>query len=98
MKELIAKTDTVEADIYEYDIADLAGGAREPSYTNLQVNDGDGRGQRSASSRYPTSLLRLLNERNQKLKELYKRGERTGRVFFLNLDENGNPIRAAEVE
>ncbi|MEO0463329.1 MAG: DUF547 domain-containing protein [Pseudomonadota bacterium] len=87
VKEILAKTSATKASIREYDIADLAGGVREPSYTNIQ-NESTGRAQ---GFRIPQSMARLLQQRERKFQRLIREG-RTGTVTVTNItlpDENG---------
>lgn len=74
VKDILTRTTKTEASITEYDIADLAGGVREPSYTNI-TSDGV-----STSFRIPQSMARLLVQRQRKLDELIRDGKRTGTV------------------
>ena len=60
--------------IEEYDIADLAGGVREPSYQNVQSADGT-----QQSFRIPRSMTILLQQREEKFRRIIKEG-RTGTV------------------
>lgn len=85
--ELLAETGPVEATIYEADIADLAGGMREPSYSNITMTSGDGI-ERQASFRIPPSSARLLRERDNKFRKIIK-DARTGRVIFHSIDLPG---------
>ena len=79
VREILAKTDRTEATIAEHDIADLAGGVREPSYQNVK-SDGD-----PVGFRIPQSMARLLVQRQNKIEEMIRRGERTGTVTFSNI-------------
>ena len=74
VKDILANTTRTEATIKEYDIADLAGGVREPSYQNVTSNGV------SQSFRIPQSMARLLVQRQKKIDELIREG-RTGTVF-----------------
>jgi len=79
---LIAKTTTTEANIYEADIADLAGGIREPTYAEVSTTGRDGI-QRTQSFRIPQGTARLLNEQAQRVENAREQqGERTGTVIF----------------
>jgi hypothetical protein len=81
---LLAKTSGVEPEIAEHDIADLAGGVREPSYSNITSNGV------STSFRIPQSMTALLRERETKFQEIIRQG-RTGTVTFSNIDLPGDP-------
>ena len=83
--EILAATSDVEAVITEHDIADLAGGVREPSYQNIQSPDGF-----AQSFRIPQSMGRLLAQREQKFQKIIREG-RTGTVTFSNIRLPGDP-------
>ncbi|WP_086619070.1 DUF547 domain-containing protein [Erythrobacter tepidarius] len=88
---LLAKTTGAEPVLAEHDIADLAGGVREPTYQNVTSN-----GQ-PVSFRIPQSIAALLKEREAKFQELIRQG-RTGTVTFSNIDLPGDPDSKDEVE
>ena len=88
---LLAKTTGAEPAIAEHDIADLEGGAREPTYQNITQN-----GQ-AVSFRIPQSMATLLKERETKFQEIIRQG-RTGTVTFSNIDLPGDPEDKTEVE
>ncbi|WP_296717361.1 DUF547 domain-containing protein [Erythrobacter sp.] len=88
---LLAKTRGAEPKIAEHDIADLAGGVREPSYTNITSNGV------STSFRIPQAMTALLRERETKFQEIIRKG-RTGTVTFSNIDLPGDPEDKGEVE
>jgi hypothetical protein len=81
---LIAKTTSVDPRINEYDIADLEGGVREPSYQNI-TSDGV-----ATRFRIPQSMAALLRERETKFQEIIRQG-RTGTVTFSNITLPGDP-------
>ncbi|MCK0127502.1 DUF547 domain-containing protein [Erythrobacter sp. F6033] len=81
---LLAATTDVEAVIKEWDIADLAGGVREPTYQNIE-SDG-----RTPSFRIPQSMARLLAQRETKFRKILREG-RTGTVTFSNITLPGDP-------
>lgn len=83
--ELLNSTSRVEASVREYDIADLAGGVREPSYSYIETAGG-----RAQSFRIPQSMQRLLAARQQKFEKIIREG-RTGTVTFSNIDLPGDP-------
>jgi hypothetical protein len=76
---ILDATSGTRASIREWDIADLAGGVREPTYQNIQTAAG-----RQASFRVPQSMARLLAQREQKFQKIIREG-RTGTVTFSNL-------------
>jgi hypothetical protein len=76
---ILKQTSGTKAVIKEYDIADLAGGAREPTLSNIQ--DPSGRVQ---SFRIPRSMTALLAQREEKFRRIIKQG-RTGTVTFSEL-------------
>ena len=88
---LLARTSGADPVIAEHDIADLEGGAREPTYSNITSN-----GQ-SVSFRIPQSMAALLKERETKFQEIIRQG-RTGTVTFSNIDLPGDPEDKGEVE
>nr|WP_298930384.1 DUF547 domain-containing protein [uncultured Erythrobacter sp.] len=81
---LLDATTEMEAVIREHDIADLAGGVREPTYQNI-TSDGA-----STSFRIPQSMTRLLVQREQKFQKILREG-RTGTVTFSNITLPGDP-------
>jgi hypothetical protein len=83
-RALLAKASGADPVITEYDIADLEGGSREPSYQNI-TSDGI-----SQSFRIPQSMAALLKERETKFQEIIRQG-RTGTVTFSNIDLPGDP-------
>lgn len=88
---LLASTSGAEPVVAEYDIADLEGGVREPSYQNITSNGV------STSFRIPQSMAALLKERETKFQEIIRQG-RTGTVTFSNIDLPGDPADKSEVE
>ncbi len=88
---LLARTTGAEAEIAEHDIADLEGGVREPTLSNV-TSDG-----RPVSFRIPQSMAALLKEREDKFQEIIRQG-RTGTVTFSNIDLPGDPEDKGEVE
>ena len=81
---LLAKTTGAEPAIFEHDIADLAGGVREPSYSNITANGV------SKSFRIPPAMTALLRERETKFQQIIREG-RTGTVTFSNIELPGDP-------
>ena len=91
--DIIAATSSTEAVIYEADIADLAGGVREPTYSSISSSGRDGI-ERSQSFRIPQGTARLLQEQAQRAENAREKRRRTGTVIFdpINLpgrDNNG---------
>ncbi|MEP3421609.1 MAG: DUF547 domain-containing protein [Erythrobacter sp.] len=82
---LLSGTTQIDASVKEYDIADLAGGVREPTYSNVTSADGT-----SQSFRIPQSMQRLLQQREQKFQRIIREG-RTGTVTFSNITLPGDP-------
>ena len=91
---IMAKTTRTTAGIREHDIADLAGGAREPSYTNLiDANTGQ-----PISFRIPTQMASLLRQRTRKFDWMVRNGIPTGTVTFTNLDLPGEQSSKEQVD
>ena len=82
---LLNDTSDLEANVSEYDIADLAGGVREPTYQNIQNADGT-----QYSFRIPQSMVALLAQRERKIERIIREG-RTGTVTFSNIRLPGDP-------
>ena len=85
--KILSETSRTKAVIAEYDIADLAGGLREPTLSNIQDPDG-----RTQGFRIPRSMVALLAQRDEKFRRIIKEG-RTGTVTFSELklpDEEGD--------
>ena len=91
-RELLAKTTEVEASVNERDIADLAGGVREPTYQNIQDVSGA-----QKSFRIPQSMVALLQQREEKFRRIIKEG-RTGTVTFTDIKLPDDPENKGEVE
>ena len=89
---LLAGTNRIETTVSEYDIADLAGGVREPTYQNIQSADGT-----QVSFRIPQSMTQLLQQREEKFQRIIREG-RTGTVTFSNIALPGDPEDKEEVE
>ena len=75
---ILDETSDTRASIREWDIADLAGGVREPTYQNITSNGV------AVTTRIPQSMARLLAQREQKFQKIIREG-RTGTVTFSNL-------------
>ncbi len=89
--EILGETTRVSASVREYDIADLAGGVREPSFQNIETASGT-----QQSFRIPQSMGRLLQQREQKFQRIIREG-RTGTVTFSNITLPGD-LDESEVE
>ncbi|MDJ0979736.1 MAG: DUF547 domain-containing protein [Erythrobacter sp.] len=89
---ILADTSRTKAVIKEYDIADLAGGAREPSYSFIE--DANGRAQ---SFRIPRAMGALLAQREEKFRRIMKEG-RTGTVTFSEIELPDEEGKKDEVE
>lgn len=77
--EIIAQTNTTEATIREWDIADLAGGSRGAPYLS------------NSRPGIPPGAMRLLGERQRKHETMGRRDIPLGRVIFSNIDLPGDP-------
>jgi hypothetical protein len=77
--------------VAEYDIADLEGGVREPTYSNI-TTDGV-----SKSFRIPQAMAALLKERETKFQEIIRQG-RTGTVTMTNVEMPGAEPQDGEVK
>ena len=86
--EILERTGQTDASIDIPDIADLAGGMREPSTTPVTIN-----GQ--SAFRVSPSIARLLEERSTKLNEMGR--DRTGTVRVFSNSETG-PTAEGEVQ
>ncbi|MEO9461225.1 MAG: DUF547 domain-containing protein [Marinomonas sp.] len=92
VQQILAKTSKVDASISEPDIADLAGGVREPSYSNI-TSDGSAK-----RFRIPQSMAQLLAQRERKFDIMEREGVRTGTVTFSPIELPGEDPKADEVE
>ncbi|MEO0590565.1 MAG: DUF547 domain-containing protein [Pseudomonadota bacterium] len=90
--QILAETDKTKATINEYDIADLAGGAREPSFGYIETADGT-----AQSFRIPRSMGALLAQREEKFRRILKEG-RTGTVTFSEVTLPGEAGEDGEVK
>ncbi len=88
---LLAKTSGVEPVVREYDIADLEGGVREPTYQNITSNGV------STSFRIPQSMAALLRERETKFQEIIRKG-RTGTVTVSPTSQAGEKAEPPKSE
>ena len=83
VNSVMESTSRIEAVLYETDISDLAGGQAEPSYNDVQIDDGSGFA--SQSTRVPRSVARLVYEHRSKMNELIRRREITPRVIVIDM-------------
>lgn len=90
--KILAETSNTKASIEEYDIADLAGGSREPSFGYIETAGG-----RAQSFRIPRSMGALLAQRNEKFRRAIKE-RRTGTVTFSELILPGDEKKSDEIE
>ncbi|MXO90838.1 DUF547 domain-containing protein [Pontixanthobacter aquaemixtae] len=89
--KIMSETSTVEPKLYEFDIADLSNGERDPNYNYLQDAE-------SLGIRVPTAIARLMVERHRKIEKIIKRGERVGEVTFIDVNLTGESVEPKEVE
>lgn len=90
--KILAETSKTEAAIKEYDIADLAGGSREPSFGYIETAEG-----RAQSFRIPRAMGALLAQREEKFRRAIKEG-RTGTVTFSELKLPGDEEKSDEID
>lgn len=91
--DILAKTTKTEAAIKEYDIADLAGGSREPTFVAIQ----DALNNRVQSFRIPRAMGILLAQREEKFRRILKEG-RTGTVTFSDVELPGEAGGENDIE
>ncbi len=89
---ILKQTSRTNAVIEEYDIADLAGGLREPTLSNVQDPNGN-----VQSFRIPRSMTALLAQREEKFRRIIKEG-RTGTVTFSELKLPDGEGEDSEIE
>ncbi|WP_143738096.1 DUF547 domain-containing protein [Erythrobacter donghaensis] len=82
--EMLPRTETVKASLYEHDIADLSGGRRPSAF----YRDG----------RLSPPVLGLLAQRARKLEYIRRTRPRTYTVTFSNIDLPGDPPEKNEIE
>ncbi|MEM7701502.1 MAG: DUF547 domain-containing protein [Pseudomonadota bacterium] len=90
--KILAETSKTEAVIKELDIADLAGGSREPSFGYIETAEG-----RAQSFRIPRAMGALLAQREEKFRRAIKEG-RTGTVTFSELKLPGDEEQTDQIE
>lgn len=91
VREILDRTSKVQASVAEPDIADLAGGVREPTYS-LVTSDGT-----PVSFRIPRGTARLLSEQQRKMQQIMRDGP-TGEVIFNPISLPGHEAPPAELE
>jgi hypothetical protein len=96
VNDILAQTNTVEAVIEEADIADLAGGVREPTYSLVTTTGRNGI-EGAQSFRIPPGTARLLREQQRKVEKIIREG-RTGEVIFNPIALPGMDSSPPEVE
>ncbi len=90
--QLIEDTDTVAAELYETDIADLAGGERDPNYSFVIQGD------LPKGTRIPNNVARLLVERSNKMEKIFKRSDIEGRVTVIQIGDLTKPAEPETVD
>jgi hypothetical protein len=99
VKEILGQTSFVRASISEADIADLHGGARPPNYLFAGSLPGAMDDPLTGwSERMGQAAFEVLTDRARKLTNMHRRGEPVGRVFFSNIDLQGDPPNKNAVE
>lgn len=88
---ILNETSTVQANIYEADIADMAGGVREPTYSYITSDD------RLVSFRIPQGMQRMLREHQEKVERAI-RSNRRGTVTFSNIRLPGDQDVPGSIE
>ena len=86
---VLAGTTRIDASLYDYDIADLANGQREPSYSYILEDDGTKGDAAAPSTRVSRSVSRLVTEHRRKINELIRRKELTPRVIVIDMQASG---------
>jgi hypothetical protein len=81
--KLLNEKDEIFTDLYEYDIADLAKGEIDPSYSNLVTVDESGGTPRDFGP--SPSVARLLNEFRQKIEIQRQRNGSRGTVTIIDI-------------
>ncbi len=96
VRELVDRTQTVSATIYEPDLSDLAKGEVDPEYGHLEfTNDLSlyGTGARTAHQAItpprgvPRAIGRLIKEQYEKFQKINRRADRSGEVFMLDEEQ-----------
>ncbi len=92
VKALMAEKSGTKTNQYDYTVADLAAGDREPTY-NTVTSDGV-----TQSFRITPSVARLMIERDKKFEKLRKQGELRGRVIVLPMEGQSATVPAPPPE
>ncbi|QDH35770.1 DUF547 domain-containing protein [Porphyrobacter sp. YT40] len=97
--DMLAGTREVSATISEHDIADLHGGARPPNYLFAASAPGAMDDPLvGCKEEIGFAACELMQARETKLRNMERRGERTGRVFVSNISLPGDPPNQNAVE
>ncbi|WP_245806032.1 DUF547 domain-containing protein [Erythrobacter donghaensis] len=97
--EMLAGTREVRATISEHDIADLHGGARPPNYLFAASAPGAMDDPLiGCAEEIGFAACDLMQARETKLRNMERRGERTGRVFVSNISLPDDPPNQNAVE
>ncbi len=97
--EILAETRNTRATTYEYDVADLQKGEKDPGLSYIQ-DGGDGLDGREGvqRTRINRAIARLVGERDRKIQKAFKRGELVGRVTVVPLDLGTEAPPPKEIE
>lgn len=76
VRGMIEQTTAIEPSLWEGDISDLAGAEQDPQYYP---------GSESRPG-IPPNVLRLVGERNEKLKRMIRRGQLVGKVTVIDME------------
>ena len=97
--EMLARTRTVRAMITERDIADVHGGTPPPNYMFAASLPGAMDDPLiGCAEEIGFAVCDLMEARERKLRNMERRGERTGRVFIANVANPDDPPNANAVE
>ena len=91
VKDLLGKTQGVTATTRETEIADVSGGSRPPGYLTVVSS-------RPCPNRTGDAVCSMLTSRAFKLYRMERNDQPTGRVFFSNIDLQGDPPNKNAVE
>ena len=93
VRDMVGKTETVRATIYEADLSDLSKGQVDPEYNPLSFTNDisvKGNGERTAYQAMtppigvPRAIGRLIKEQNEKFRKMARHRNRTGQVIMLD--------------